>query len=1126
MEYTDENEKNTQGRIRPGYSQAKVREDLTYMESSRFFISKGGIMGKKRGIIFLVIAMVGLLALLPILSDGVFAESATGTKVTYKGAISSMGSTCGKFTVKGHDAFCAEHSEATPPTGTEITSTKLVTDNTMRKALYYGYGGPKAKVNKNDAGWVSTSIALSQANGKGGGTTDAQKFYKSLKDYSKPPESFKVYYCKTEGGYQALCYWIYEPEGELRIKKQSTETEADSSRGYSLADAVYGVYTKKTCTSASRVEKLTTGEKGTSSKVTLDEGTYYIKEMTAPAGFQLSSTVYTVKVTDQCDKTVTVEDVAKKGNLQIKKTSAKPNVTDGKSGYSLAGAKYGVWSDSGLTNSVGELITQENGESNTLPVLAGTYYIKEVSAPHGYLIDDTVHEIQVEMADLETIVEVKVEDVPEEDPAWVIIQKIDAKTGSPIPSGDGELSGAEFTVKYYEGTDWKEDPAKSGAKDKGKWVFKTNEGGFINFGDDERFVSGDELYYNSIGNPTFPIGTITIQETKAPKGYVLNDQVFLVKILQDDEVAGVSLSQIPTTEVKQQPISGDIEIIKTNGSNGKAMKGIAFEVIDVSENRVVATLVTDENGYATTAKPEVPEGSLPYGKYIVREKNAPIGYLPIKDIEVSIDENKEVVTLDIKNTPAEIKTKATFKENGAKEIMPEGNATIVDKVTYKNLRPGATYKLEGILMDKSTGDPLIVDEMIISSEMQFVPEKETGTIIMEFSVKANELSGKDITVFEKLYIDGTVVAEHTDINDENQSVRFNKVGDIEIHKHDSKTGKEMRGVTFEVIDAKAGKVVATLVTDEKGYATTAKKGSVGSLSCGKYIVREKNAPIGYVPIDDIEVDLDENKETITLNIENVPAEIKTSAWFKDNGQKEINPAETITIVDEVSYENLIPGVTYKLSGRLMDYVKEEPLIIRGQEVVAETEFTAEETSGTINMEFVIDGRTLSGQAITVFEYLYTDGTLIASHADINDLNQTVRFLKVGNIEIYKGDSDTGEPLEGVEFEIISEDTGGVVAVLVTDENGYATTADDENAILLYGDYIVRETAPLDGYLEGEDVLVTIDDFNQTMTVKIDNSPIPEVSAKTGDSLGRVLPLAAAMLIISFMGILVSGRRKI
>lgn len=862
-----------------------------------------------RSILITALVAVILMALQPITAAQVTAETATGSKVTYKGSVSAMGSTCGKFTIKGNYAFCAEHSKTTPPTGTKITSTKLVTNKAMRKALYYGYGGPKAKVSKNSSGWVSTSIALSRANGKGGGTTEAQKFYNSLKNYSVPPDSFKVYYCTTSGALQDLCYWVYEPEGKVRVKKVSSDAAATSERGYSLTGAVYGVYTNKACTSASRVAKLTTGSAGTSSKVTLDKGTYYIKEITAPAGFSLSSTVYTVSITDQCDKTVTVKDAPQKGKIQLIKSSAEPEVTEGNAAYSLSGAQYGVWSDKELTENVGTLTTKSDGKSNELSVLAGTYYIKETLAPKGYLKDDALYEVEIKIDDLGETKVVNVKDIPEDDPAWVMIQKVDAVSGEPVASGDGTLAGAEFTVKYYEGTDWSDDPAKSGAEDKRRWIFKTNENGYVRFDDKNQLVSGDELYLNDLGNATIPIGTVTIQETKAPRGYVRNDEIFMIKILEDDDVPGVSLSQIPTTEVEQQPIRGDLEIIKSDSKTGERMSGVVFDVIDVSTKKIVTALTTDENGYATTASNESPDGSLPYGEYVVREKEAPLGYLPMEDIKVSIRENRKTITLDIKNTPAEIRTTAYFGENGEKEILPQEKVTIVDAVDYKNLIPGTEYRLEGILMDTETGEPLLVD---------------------------------------------------------------------------------------------------------------------------------------------------------------------------------------------------------------------------GEKVTSEIDFTAEESSGTINMEFILDARTLSGKSVTVFEDLYIDDKKVASHADITDTAQTVKFMGVGDIEIYKGDSVTGLPLEGVKFEVIDKLSGEVVAVLVTDESGYATTAGDDTTAgtLLYGDYIVRETEPLPGYMNIEDVGVTLDDINRIMSLKIDNIPIPVPDAvDTGDVMGRVIPLAAALLVISFMGALVTVRRR-
>lgn len=617
----------------------------------------------------------------------VWAESATGSKVTYKGPVSSMGTTCGKFKIKGHDAFCAEHPKATPPTGTKITSTKLVTNNKMRKSLYYGYGGPEAKVNKNNAGWVSTSVALSRANGKGGGTASARKFYNSLGKYSVPPENFKVYQCNTAGGKQDLCYWIYTPEGKLRIEKKSTVPDIVDGGAYALEGAVYGIYTEKECVESSIVNTLTTGASGISSEIMLGTGEYFIKELVPPKGFQLSDIVYPVTITDQCDVTMAIENV------------------------------------------------------------------------------------------------------PEDEPDWIMIQKVDAESGTYVPFENGELSGAEFTVKYYEGTDWNDDPAKSGAVDKGEWVFKTKENGSICFSDEDCFLSGDERYYNDAGEPTLPIGTITIQETKPPKGYAVNNDIFVVKILQDDNMPGVSLSQIPTTEVKQKPIRGDIEIIKTDSKTGGPLQGVTFDVIDVKKSIVVKTITTDEDGYATTASEENPEGSLIYGEYIVSETDAPAGYVPAEDIRVSVDEDKERIILEIENTPAEIGTRAYFRENHAKEILPIEKVTIVDEVKYKNLIPGTEYRLEGTLMDTETEEPLIIDGEKVVSEIIFTADAPDGTVNMEFILDATSLDGKAVTVFEYLYMGETLIVSHADITDSEQTVCFSFV---EYFDESADTGDSMR----------------------------------------------------------------------------------------------------------------------------------------------------------------------------------------------------------------------------------------------------------------------------------------------------------------------------------------------
>ena len=96
----------------------------------------------------------------------------------------------------------------------------------------------------------------------------------------------------------------------------------------------------------------------------------------------------------------------------------------------------------------------------------------------------------------------------------------------------------------------------------------------------------------------------------------------------------------------------------------------------------------------------------------------------------------------------------------------------MDTVTYEGLIPGQSYTLKGVLMDKSTGEPLLINNKQITAEKIFIPEKSSGTVEMEFTFDATFAAGKEIVVFERLYVQGIEVAAHTDINDKNQTVQI------------------------------------------------------------------------------------------------------------------------------------------------------------------------------------------------------------------------------------------------------------------------------------------------------------------------------------------------------------------
>ena len=203
------------------------------------------------------------------------------------------------------------------------------------------------------------------------------------------------------------------------------------------------------------------------------------------------------------------------GYVKLKKSSANSVVTTGNSCYSIERAEFGVYNNASASDNskVGTLKTNANGESNILTLNAGTYYVKELKAPKGYALDAQIKKITVASG---TTTTVSFADQPQMDTIDVLVRKVDADTDKSKPQGNATLKGAEFTVKFYDGN-YKADPAEAGKNPLRTWVFKTDQDGMCKY-DTKYQVSGDDLYMTSKGNAAMPLGTITIQETKAPEG--------------------------------------------------------------------------------------------------------------------------------------------------------------------------------------------------------------------------------------------------------------------------------------------------------------------------------------------------------------------------------------------------------------------------------------------------------------------------------------------------------------------------------------------------------------------------------------------------------------------------------
>lgn len=315
--------------------------------------------------------------------------------------------------------------------------------------------------------------------------------------------------------------------------------------------------------------------------------------------------------------------VQSKGKLCIKKTSANPAITDNNPCYSLQGAEYGVYKTEAdakanknkvKTLTIGKYDNSEKNKdwSNEVELDEGTYYVKETKNPKGYALNNSVVKVTIKANENSWIgTNGEFKDYPQSDPVRILLGKVDKETNKNKPQGSASLAGAEFTIKYYKGL-YDSDPAKSGQVPARSWVVKTDSDGYCRL--DKAFVvSGDELYYASNGDATLPIGTITIQESKAPTGYFINNEVFVRKITTSGSVEGVNTFNMPT--VNEKVIKFNIK--KVQAGTSTPVSGAVFR--HTLPNGSTEDLTTNGSGEITIT-------GLASGTHKIKEIKSPDGY--------------------------------------------------------------------------------------------------------------------------------------------------------------------------------------------------------------------------------------------------------------------------------------------------------------------------------------------------------------------------------------------------------------------------------------------------------------------------------------------------------------------
>lgn len=494
-----------------------------------------------------------------------------------------------------------------------------------------------------------------------------------------------------------------------------------------------------------------------------------------------------------------------KGKLQlVKEVKNNKTLTEQcKNMYSLAGAEYYVSKNRDGSGYVGMFTTKEDGSTDPIELDAGRYYVKEVKAPKGYALDTEIYSVNVSSGNTSWVTS---KDEPLFDPISILLEKTSDSTGYLNPNAD--MSGAEFTIKYYDSLD--ED--LSGLTPKRIWKLKTikhpRDGRFWAQMREVNKVDGsDEFYKDENGIIVIPRGSIVVQETKAPRGYRVDSKTYTYRIDKDTNDLTMKLNFGNTPEQLNKPLvpkigttALDAATTDNVGSHGKKVKlvdKVSYKQLSEGETYTIKGKLIDK----ATGHPLIVNGKEVTAEktFTVTNANSTItgdGASGSVDLEYEVDstvlvgkttvvfeylyyDGKEIAThadIDAQRQSVhfpKVGTTAKSRETNSNLGMPRANETIVDTVKYENLVVGKVYTVKGKLMDKATKQP-IKDEHgnEITASKTFTATSKSGSVDLEYTYNSLNRQGKATVVFEDMYHNDKLVATHSDITDINQTIDY------------------------------------------------------------------------------------------------------------------------------------------------------------------------------------------------------------------------------------------------------------------------------------------------------------------------------------------------------------------
>lgn len=519
---------------------------------------------------------------------------------------------------------------------------------------------------------------------------------------------------------------------------------------------------------------------------------YSVVEVQAPYGYILDSTpvyfdITAENTTDENGVTIVKaekKNTPQKGTITVEKTGEIfSNVTAVGGGYTdengndvalptiyqpeysvsgLSGAVFEIYADEDITTPDGtvrakkdELVatlkTNSKGTATSKQLYLGKYRVVETVAPYGTVINPEPHTVELTYSGQnEKVTNTSTSFTNDRQKAEIDLTKILEQNEKFNIGNNEEILNVSFGL--YADEDLKAANGSVIPKDGLLEIITCDEKGKATFTTD------------------LPIGSYYVKEISTDNHYILSDKKYPVVFeYAGQDVATVHISVNDGESIENEIIYGTIKGLKIDRETGENIAGALFGLFSITE-----TEFTEETAILTSESNE--EGiftfeNVPYGEYIIRELKPAEGYLPNEEnYTVTISENKEIIEITIENDKIpELGTTATI--DGKKEFTVNGDITIDDVVSYKHLTAGKEYTIKGVLMDKSTGKQFLVDSKEVCSEVTFTPETADGEVTVSFTFDGSVITKEtEIVVFETLYREGTEIAVHADIEDENQTV--------------------------------------------------------------------------------------------------------------------------------------------------------------------------------------------------------------------------------------------------------------------------------------------------------------------------------------------------------------------